>query len=121
MRIPPPFQVQPFSLVFIPGTDLHKKAVTDGLIRDEQRQIYRKQFHVAGNIYFKLLVSLTGSRFPRSLLRLLAHPALLELFNQPALLRFLTQLRTLKARLSVKRRTAPIIDKFPRNAGQPHS
>jgi len=121
MRIPPPFQVQPFSLVFIPGTDLHKKAVTDGLIRDEQRQIYRKQFHVAGNIYFKLLVSLTGSRFPRSLLRLLAHPSLLELFNQPALLRFLTQLRTLKARLSVKRRTAPIIDKFPRSAGQPHS
>jgi anaerobic magnesium-protoporphyrin IX monomethyl ester cyclase len=52
MRIPPPYQVQPFSLVFIPGTDLHTRALRDGLIQDEQRQIYRKQFHVAGNIYF---------------------------------------------------------------------
>lgn len=112
MRIPPPYQVQPFSLVFIPGTDLHNKALTDGLIRDEQRQIYRKQFHVAGNIYFKLLLGLSGSPFPRPVLRLLAHPYLLKLFNQPVLLRFLTRLRTLKSKLSVKRRTAPIIDKI---------
>jgi anaerobic magnesium-protoporphyrin IX monomethyl ester cyclase len=42
LRIPPPFQVQPFSLVFIPGTDLYSKALHDRLICDEQRQIYRK-------------------------------------------------------------------------------
>jgi anaerobic magnesium-protoporphyrin IX monomethyl ester cyclase len=108
MRIPPPFQVQPFSLVFIPGTDLYTRAVKDGLIPDEQRQIYRKQFHVAGNIYFKLLLNLAGSRFPLPLLRLLAHPQLLKLFNRPALLRFLKRLRTLKAWVSVRRRTAPL-------------
>lgn len=109
LRIPPPYRVQPFSLVFIPGTDLHARAVKDGLIRDEQRQIYRKQFHVAGNIYFKLLLSLTGSRCPRPLQRLLARPLLLKLFNQPAILRFLERLRRLKVWLSVRRRTAPLI------------
>ena len=81
MRIPPPFQVQPFSLVFIPGTDLHTRAVKDGLIRDEQRQIYRKQFHVAGNIYFKLLMNLAGSRFPLPLLRLLAQSPAAQTFQ----------------------------------------
>jgi anaerobic magnesium-protoporphyrin IX monomethyl ester cyclase len=108
MRIPPPYQVQPFSLVFIPGTDLYNRAVQDGLILDEQRQIYRKQFHVAGNIYFKLLLNLAGSPFPLPLLRLLAHPWLLQFFNRPTLLRLLERLRTLKARVSVRRRTAPL-------------
>jgi radical SAM superfamily enzyme YgiQ (UPF0313 family) len=108
MRIPPPYRVQPFSLVFIPGTDLHTRALKDGIIRDEQRQIYRKQFHVAGNIYFKLLLSLAGSGFPHPLLRFLAHPLLLKLFNRPGLLRFLERLRALKAWLSVRRRTAPL-------------
>jgi anaerobic magnesium-protoporphyrin IX monomethyl ester cyclase len=108
MRIPPPYQVQPFSLVFIPGTDLHVRALQDGLVRDEQRQIYRKQFHVAGNIYFKLLLSLAGSRFPRPLLRLVAHPRLFHFFNRPPLLKFLERLRTIKAWLSVRRRTAPL-------------
>ena len=108
MHIPPPYQVQPFSLVFIPGTDLHARAMTDGLIGNEPRELYRKQFHVAGNIYFKLLLGLAGSRFPRPLLRLLAHPLLLQLFNQPMLLRFLERLRTFKAQLSVRKRTAPL-------------
>jgi radical SAM superfamily enzyme YgiQ (UPF0313 family) len=108
LRLPPPYQVQPFSLVFIPGTDLHTRAVADGLIRDEQRQIYRKQFHVAGNIYFKLLLNLAGSPFLRPLLRLLAQPLLLKLFNQLALLRLLQGLRRLKVWLSVRRRTAPL-------------
>jgi len=117
MRIPPPYRVQPFSLVFIPGTDLHSRAVKDGLIRDEQRQIYRKQFHVASNIYFKLLLSLTGSRFPQPLLRLLARPQLLKLFNRPALLRFLERLRRLKVWLSVRRRTAPLSARLLVSAG----
>ena len=114
LRIPPPYQVQPFSLVFIPGTDLHTRAVQDGLIQDEQRQIYRKQFHVAGNIYFKLLMNLAGSRRSLPLLRLLAQPVLLNFFNRPAMLKLLETLRSFKAGLSVKRRTAPLSNQTPR-------
>lgn len=108
MEIPPPYQVQQFSLVFIPGTDLYTRAAQDGLIRDERRQIYRKQFHVAGNIYLKLLLSLTGSRCPLPVLKLLAHPRLLAWFNRPAMLRLLERLRQLKVRLRLRhrRRTA---------------
>ncbi len=108
MHIPPPYQVQPFSLVFIPGTDLHTRALSDGLIQDEQRQIYRKQFHVAGNIYFKLLMNLAGSRRSLPLLRLLAQPFLLKFFNRPTPLKFLEKMRSFKAGLSVRRRTAPL-------------
>lgn len=108
LRIPPPYQVQPFSLVFIPGTDLHTRAMQDGLIRDEQRQIYRKQFHVAGNIYFKFLMNLAGRRQALPLLRLLARPPLLKFFNEPVMIRLLEHLRFFKARLSLRRRTAAL-------------
>jgi anaerobic magnesium-protoporphyrin IX monomethyl ester cyclase len=113
MRIPPPYRVQPFSLVPIPGTDLYTRAVQDGLIEDERRQVYQKQWHVASNIYFKLLLSLAGSRFPQPLLRPLSHPGLIKLFNRPALRRFLERLRTLKVCLSGRRRTALLTAKLP--------
>jgi anaerobic magnesium-protoporphyrin IX monomethyl ester cyclase len=102
MELPRPYQVQQFSLVFIPGTDLHARAAEDGLIQDEQRQIYRKQFHMSGNIYLKLLLSLTGSRFPLPLLRLLSHPVLLAWFNHPVMLRLLERLRYFKVRLLLR-------------------
>jgi len=104
MDIPPPYQVQQFSLVFIPGTDLYTRAAHDGLIQDERRQIYRKQFHVAGNIYLKLLLGLTGSRCPGPVLKLLAHPILLRWFNRPAMLRLLERLRQFKVRLRLRHR-----------------
>lgn len=104
MQIPPPYQVQQFSLVFIPGTDLYTRALQDGLIQDERRQIYRKQFHVAGNIYLKLLLNLTGSRCPLPLLRLLAYPQVLAWFNRPAMLSLLAKLRQLKVRLLLRHR-----------------
>ncbi len=104
MQIPPPYQVQQFSLVFIPGTDLYTRAAQEGLIEDERRQVYRKQFHVAGNIYLKLLLNLTGSRCPLPLLRLLAHPKLLEWFNRPVMLSLLARLRQLKVRLLLRQR-----------------
>jgi anaerobic magnesium-protoporphyrin IX monomethyl ester cyclase len=107
-RLPPPYQVQPFSLVFIPGTDLHTKALRDGLIQDEQRQIYRKQFHVAGNIYFKFLMTLAGGHRSTKWLSLLGQPFLLKFFNRPTILKFLGKVRSLKMALSVRRRTASL-------------
>jgi len=103
LDIPAPYKVHAFSLVFIPGTELHRRAAQDGLIEDEKRQIYRKQFHTPSNVYLKILLRLTGSRWPVPLLRLLAHPQLLTWFNLPLMRQLLNSLRRLKVSRWVRR------------------
>ncbi|MDY0038740.1 MAG: radical SAM protein [Desulforhabdus sp.] len=111
MQIAPPYKVQQFSLVFLPGTDLYALAEREGFIEDERRQSYRKQFHLAQNIYLKLLLSLTGTRFPLPLLRILTHPKVLDWFNRPTILPVLIVLRRWKVKLLMHyRRPAELRD-----------
>ncbi len=110
LHIPAPFKVHAFSLVFIPGTDLHQRAAQDGLIQDEKKQIYRKQFHASSNVYLKILLRLTGSRCPVRVLKLMAQPKLMDWFNRPIMRQLLNGLIRFQAFLRGRRQGSLLME-----------
>ena len=44
-KLPTPYKLNLFSLLFYPGTDLYRKAKKDGIIKDDVNDIYRKHYH----------------------------------------------------------------------------
>lgn len=44
LDMPKPYHLNLFSLTFYPGTLLYKRAKKEGLLHDEEKQVYRKQF-----------------------------------------------------------------------------
>ncbi|MDY7033043.1 MAG: radical SAM protein [Thermodesulfobacteriota bacterium] len=81
-EIPKPFHLQPFSLVLYPGTKLHQMAKADGLINDEQQEIYSKSYTMREPSYLNLLITLAkDGRFPSPLLKFLVSGPALMLFN----------------------------------------
>ena len=44
-KLPTPFQLSLYSLVFYPETDIYKKAKKEGFIKDDLNDIYRKYYH----------------------------------------------------------------------------
>ncbi len=86
-ELPRPFRLSHFSLTFFPGTQLYERAVREGLVTDLVRDVVLKRnnrLYAARDPYSKLLLSVSPfvtTRAGRSLLRLLAHPALLRWLN----------------------------------------
>jgi radical SAM superfamily enzyme YgiQ (UPF0313 family) len=69
--LPRPYCLRSFSLVFFPGTTLYERARQDGLITDEEKQIYKKHYHHYQGTYVNFMFYLISNRLPRPLLRLL--------------------------------------------------
>jgi radical SAM superfamily enzyme YgiQ (UPF0313 family) len=44
-KLPTPYKLNLFSLLFYPGTDLYRKAKKDGIVKDDINDIYRKHYH----------------------------------------------------------------------------
>jgi|TARA_B100000315_G_scaffold241654_1_gene262723 hypothetical protein len=44
LKLPTPYQLSLYYLTFYPGTDLYKKAINDGIITNEQKEIYQKNY-----------------------------------------------------------------------------
>ena len=44
-KLPTPFKLNLFSLLFYPGTDLYRKAKADGIVKNDVDDIYRKHYH----------------------------------------------------------------------------
>lgn len=86
-RIPKPFGLCISSLVFFPGTELHDKAVAEGLLKDEVADVYRKPFYVPPKRSYVnfLIYLLTFQRFPRRLLALLVSGRAVRLFSGKSL------------------------------------
>jgi len=57
-KLPTPYQLTLFSLVFYPETDIYRKAKKEGLIKDDLNDIYRKEYGECKNTYFNNLFSL---------------------------------------------------------------
>jgi anaerobic magnesium-protoporphyrin IX monomethyl ester cyclase len=71
-RLPKPYKLQVFSVIFYPGTSLHTLASRDGLIHDERAEIYDKMYFEKNDNYLNTLLYLARSgRFPQGLLELL--------------------------------------------------
>ena len=71
-KLPKPFKLQVFSVIFYPGTSLHTLASRDGLISDERAEIYDKMYFEKNDNYLNTLLYLARSgRFPPQLLEAL--------------------------------------------------
>ncbi len=69
-RIPGRFKLCLASLTFYPGTDLHDRAKAEGLLADDDAEIYRKPFFIPKGRYLNYLIYLTDIAWiPRHWLR----------------------------------------------------
>jgi radical SAM superfamily enzyme YgiQ (UPF0313 family) len=85
-RLPKPYRLQVFTLVYYPGTALYTQALADGLIRDEQAEIYDRMFFERHDSYANTLLFLSRTgRFPHPLLRVLTHRRLAEFMTSESL------------------------------------
>ncbi len=84
LKFPPPFFLQIFRLTFFPGTELFDRAKTDGLIREDIREIYRQQYNERDINYINLLFSLFSRPVPRSILNGLCSMPAIRLFHRPS-------------------------------------
>jgi radical SAM superfamily enzyme YgiQ (UPF0313 family) len=92
-RLPKPFGLAISGLTFFPGTELHGRAVAEGLIVDETAQIYRRPFYVPPRKTYAgfLLYLLTFQHMPTRLVQFLLRDAVVAFFRrvQPAWLYWL--------------------------------
>jgi len=54
-KLPTPFWIGLFSLVYYPGTEVYNRAKKDGLIKDDLNDVYRKTFQAAKKTYYNRL------------------------------------------------------------------
>jgi radical SAM superfamily enzyme YgiQ (UPF0313 family) len=82
-RVPGRFKLCLASLTMYPGTEVYRKALSEGLIQDEEMEIYRKPFYIPKGRYLNYLIYLTDIHWiPRGLLRWLGGwPA--TIFDRP--------------------------------------
>lgn len=82
LKFPQPYDLNIFSLVLFPGTELYRKAIEDGYIKDEVEQVYRKRWIDRKQDYLNILFSLLSKRYiPKSVLRILSHDRVVKIFN----------------------------------------
>jgi len=86
LQLPKPFSLCKSSLVFFPGTPLFMRAQKEGIIKDEEdlkRQVFNKHFEQPSGNYVNFLIYLAGfCGFPRSVLKLLAKPQVVDLLDR---------------------------------------
>ena len=81
LKLPKPYEIQIFSLVFYYGTALYEKAKKDGILGDEGQLIYRKQFFKYRQNYLNLIMALIKKQIPASLIRILLAPWVVNIFS----------------------------------------
>ena len=81
-QLPKPFRLQPFSLVLYPGTHLYKMAKADGLIQNENTDIYTKSYTMRSPTYTNFLTLLSkNGKFPSRLLYCLSAYAIVSVME----------------------------------------
>jgi anaerobic magnesium-protoporphyrin IX monomethyl ester cyclase len=85
LQFPRPFTLHIHALGFFPGTELHRRAKADGLIADEERDVYGKNIVQVAPTYYNLVLRWLHRPLPRRLLGLLIQPALVRLLSSPSM------------------------------------
>ncbi len=80
-QLPRPFRLYMFSLTFYPGTELYWRAKADGLIQDDERDVYRKNFNQLEPTYCNIVLWCIHRNLPRWFLWLLIQPVALQVFD----------------------------------------
>lgn len=81
-RLPPPYRLSLFSLIFYPGTRIYSRAKADGLVQDEERTIYRRNFQRVGANYHNFALMCHGWNLPRPLLYILTRRTVFRLLSR---------------------------------------
>ena len=80
-QLPLPYRLGMFSLTFFPGTELREQAAADGLLEDEQSEVYDHNCQIVGPSYYNLALFCHHLNLPRPLLVLLAWRPFFNLFS----------------------------------------
>jgi anaerobic magnesium-protoporphyrin IX monomethyl ester cyclase len=80
-QLPRPFMLHLFSLTFYPGTQLYRRARADGLIQDDDRDVYPKNIVQPAPTYYNFALWCMHRNLPRWLLCLLIQPLLLRVLG----------------------------------------
>jgi radical SAM superfamily enzyme YgiQ (UPF0313 family) len=83
-QIPKPFGLAISSLIFFPETELYHRAVAEGFIRDEFKEIARKPFYVAPQKSYPhfLLYLTTFQHIPEGIFRILLNDRVVRFFEK---------------------------------------
>ena len=101
-RLPVPYCLSLFSLIFYPGTALYEKAKREGIITDDLVDVYRKHLHGCKNTYLNglfLLLSACASRgikIPTFIMFLLTNKISRRLKFNTIIIRFLSSSKIMK-------------------------
>ncbi len=84
LEIPKPFGLAISSLIFFPETELYHRAIADGFIHDELKEIARKPFYVAPQKSYPhfLLYLMTFQHIPKSIFKILMNDRILRFFER---------------------------------------
>jgi coproporphyrinogen III oxidase-like Fe-S oxidoreductase len=99
LKLPRPFHLQLFSLIFFPGTELYHQAKKDGFITDEEKDVYRKQFQFIQVRYLNLIFYLFNYGAPNFLIKPLLNKYIIALFERKAVSRILKGLVAIMKRI----------------------
>ena len=84
LEISKPFGLAISSLIFFPETELYHRAIADGFIHDELKEIARKPFYVAPQKSYPhfLLYLMTFQHIPKSIFKILMNDRILRFFER---------------------------------------
>jgi len=81
--LPPPYNLLPSSLIFYPGTEFYHKALEDGFVSDEYKEVYRASFHAPRGNYLNFLFFLAlFNNMPKGVVQMLGSESMVRRFNQ---------------------------------------
>lgn len=81
-KLPRPYHICLGSLVFFPGSLLYDKAKQDGLIYDEDKQIYHKEYHAKKGNYINFLFYLSSFMVSPQIMNILMNKKLINIFQK---------------------------------------
>ncbi len=122
-RLPRPFKLSLYSLTLLPGTRLHERAVSDGLVDGEDRTSYQHSFSTVRANCCNLLLMCHNWNLPGPLLRLVTHRVVFSLLSFPVfdrvcgwILTLLLACRLRRNREVLARRRLRWLDRLEREA-----
>lgn len=85
LKIPRPYDLTLFSLVFYPGTEMLRMAKRDQLVHDVIKDVYQKSFLISEKTFIHLLFHMAEANLPVWLIRLFMRKKVLSFFNRKGL------------------------------------
>lgn len=88
LQLPKPRRLQLFSLVVFPETGMYHRLLQAGTITPFGPEAYDHDYHHHEATYLNVVLSLIRNNAPSSIIAVLIHPLLLNLFDRPGLVKF---------------------------------